>query len=193
MMRKAVEKKCITCNSIMILEVKETFGVTCYSCPECHSLCMSHDRVKMNRSLKQSLPLEEHSHRNARVRKAWLNRRKEIVTPQSCCEVCGISSTKTSLQIHHLDKSAYSPEYFHLYETISPFLPFILICKKCHFASHNGLELCQLCEKYYKKKGRDYCFRCAIGKGDVNACQCGVYKIKEKDFCGGSFCLGWLF
>jgi hypothetical protein len=190
-MKKLLEK-CEKCGSTLLVEVKETFGVTCYSCPECNSLSRAYDKVKMNRAKKQSLPLDENSHRNARARKAWLSRRKEIVTPESCCEVCGISSTKTILQIHHLEKSAYSPEHFHLYETISRFLPFILICKRCHFSSHVGLELCPLCEKHYKKKGRNYCFRCAIEKGDVNLCDCGVYKSKEKAFCGGPFCLGLL-
>lgn len=133
--------------------------------------------------------LPKNAHRNARVRKAWLERRKEIITPECCCQVCGVSPDSSTLQIHHMSKEAYKEENFHLYEKLSPLLPFIVVCKKCHFTAHRGLDLCPVCQKYYKARYRSHCFRCAIDSGEIDPCPvCGTYKIKEKEYCWGLFC-----
>lgn len=105
--------------------------------------------------------LPDNAHRNARLRKAWLNRRDEIITDGSVCHSCGCLYSVSPLQIHHTSKEAYSYENFHLYETLSPELPFVLICKKCHFADHNGLVICSVCKKNYKQKAYPTCWKCS--------------------------------
>lgn len=105
--------------------------------------------------------LPKNAHRNARLRKAWLDRRSEIITPESVCSICGSSSISSILQIHHSSKEAYKEENFHLYEILSPELPYSLICKKCHFASHKGMNLCPQCHENYKQAHFPTCFKCS--------------------------------
>jgi hypothetical protein len=120
--------------------------------------------------------LLKNAHKKARVRKAWLDRRKEIITTDSCCDICGVSSANSILQIHHVSKDAYKEENFHLYETLSPDLPFILLCKKCHLASHRGLDLCPICGDHYKLGFYPQCFHCAVSLGKLYKCpDCGQY------------------
>lgn len=105
--------------------------------------------------------LPENAHRNARMRKAWLNRRDEIITEESVCSVCGCLSSTSPLQIHHTSKEAYKAENFHLYEILSPELSFVLICKKCHWADHHGLAICPNCKKNYRQKLYPVCWKCS--------------------------------
>lgn len=105
--------------------------------------------------------LPENAHRNARLRKAWLKRRAEIITEDSVCSSCGCSSVSSPLQIHHSTQEAYLSENFHLYETLSPELPFTLICKKCHFADHNGQSICPVCKNNYRSKQYPTCWKCS--------------------------------
>lgn len=103
--------------------------------------------------------LPENAHRNARQRKAWLDRKKEIITPESVCSACG--KAKTPLQIHHITIAAYKEENFHLYETLSPDLPYCLICKTCHYAEHKGMVICRKCRNAYHGKQFPTCFACS--------------------------------
>ena len=109
-------------------------------------------------SASEKVLLPKNAHRNARMRKAWKDRIAEIITPDTRCSICGGASV---LQIHHETIDAYKVENFNLYETLSPLLPFKVICKKCHWASHNGMILCKLCGERYHLKTYDSCFPCS--------------------------------
>ena len=102
--------------------------------------------------------LPKNAHRNARMRKAWKDRASQIITPEATCSICG---GKKTLQIHHETKEAYKAENFHLYETLSPLLPFKIICKKCHFVGHNNLKLCKVCGENHHQRHYETCFVCS--------------------------------
>ncbi|MHA1888995.1 MAG: hypothetical protein ACTSX0_13300, partial [Promethearchaeota archaeon] len=36
----------------------------------------------------------------------------------------------------------------------------IVLCRKCHYATEHGMDLCPVCKKKYKKKKYDTCFDC---------------------------------
>ena len=96
-------------------------------------------------------------HHNARHRKLWKDRRLELIKDQVCIQ-CGKDS---DLCIHHTHWSAYLPQNFHLYESLSNKLPFVILCRGCHNAIHNGYNLCPKCLKKYKKIIYSQCFECS--------------------------------
>lgn len=105
--------------------------------------------------------LPKNAHRNARMRKPWLDRRKEIITPESRCSMCGVLSSIAVIQIHHISKEAYKEENYHLYEKLDLSLPIILVCKKCHSALHKGMQLCKKCRVAYHYAQFPSCFKCS--------------------------------
>ncbi|OYT63616.1 hypothetical protein B6V01_002410 [Methanosarcinales archaeon ex4572_44] len=38
-----------------------------------------------------------------------------------------------------------------------------ILCKRCHWATHNGMDLCPVCKQKYKKKQYKTCFDCLPG------------------------------
>lgn len=102
------------------------------------------------------------AHRNARHRKAWRDAVKAIITPDKVCVRCGKHPEKENpLTIHHTTREAYFYENFHLYEKLSPELPFELVCKRCHFAAHKGMVICKKCKERYHPGGYETCFPCS--------------------------------
>jgi len=114
--------------------------------------------MKKDKKTVQEPLLPKNAHRNARLRKAWKDRVAEIITPETRCHICGGASV---LQIHHESRDAYKAENFHLYENLSPLLPFKIICKKCHFAYHRGMILCKVCGERYHSRAYESCFPCS--------------------------------
>lgn len=43
----------------------------------------------------------------------------------------------------------------------------IILCKRCHFALHKGLVMCQKCKENYHKKRFDMCYKCFKDGGKV--------------------------
>lgn len=37
----------------------------------------------------------------------------------------------------------------------------VVICRRCHFAIHKGMDLCQVCKVKYKKKQYETCYNCS--------------------------------
>lgn len=121
-----------------------------------------------NLLLKKKGMCPKNSHRNARQRKLWKDKLVEIITSDSVCCRCGKkASLKNPLMPHHLNVDAYNLENYHLYETLSSLLPYVIICKKCHFADHKGMKICSICNDKYCYKRYPSCFSCS-GKSDYD-------------------------
>ena len=76
------------------------------------------------------------------------------------CEAESCNST-TNLQIHHPNppprKMAWTETEKKRY---MEFEDIQVLCKRCHFAHHKGMDLCPVCKKKYKKKRYNTCYDC---------------------------------
>lgn len=122
---------------------------------------LSETKKKILYAAHNEKALPENAHRNARMRKAWKSRIKEIITEETECAHCRLKNPDAVLQIHHQSRDAYKKENFHLYERLSPELPFLVLCKKCHWAAHHGMTICKECGKNYHPEQYERCFKCS--------------------------------
>jgi hypothetical protein len=78
-------------------------------------------------------------------------------------------------EIEFLMKQAGAPEEPE-YEDLTQ--DTVVLCKRCHFALHQGMDLCPLCKKKYKPVYRRSCFDCLPDKQKANV---EAYKKMEEE------------
>jgi len=84
--------------------------------------------------------------------KKWREKRAEFIKGKSC-EWCG--SHEGPFTIHHPQERNTLPD-----EEYISFDGTIVLCKRCHFATHNGMHLCPKCKKKYVRNRFYVCFDC---------------------------------
>lgn len=85
------------------------------------------------------------------TRKEWKLKREEFLKDKKC-SMCG---TSDNLVIHHPQKKNKLSD-----EQYMSLIDVKVSCKKCHWAIHNGLDLCPECRIKYKKIKYEMCFGC---------------------------------
>ena len=103
------------------------------------------------------------------LNKEWKEKVKELITNKSKCNYC---DSKEKLTIHHLNKNSYE----NLKEYLSIILPeenedyfnALILCNRCHLATHRGMRLCSYCKKKYYFRKYLSCFNCKEKALEVN-------------------------
>ena len=102
--------------------------------------------------------------------KEWREKRLDFIKGK-VCEWCG---SEELLTIHH-------PQLAHslTYEEYISFKGTMILCRKCAFAYHKGLDLCPICKQRYKKRRFPSCFSCS-GNGISVTTPCGRKQVITK-------------
>lgn len=100
------------------------------------------------------------------MRKPWQTsewrKKRRIFIKDKFCLWCG---SKENLAIHHPFKMAEKTGAIgYTEEDYNSFKGAIVLCRRCHFATHRWLVLCKICKKKYHKKQYDCCFDCLPSK-----------------------------
>jgi len=156
---------CKLCNRIMAVNKGWILRKHCISNESSAELCQG-SKTKISQALIDSelsridrvkkMEEERETHwkqiKKSRYTKEWRDARKNHIGES--CEICG---SKEKLAIHHTDINSYSD--IEKYKTMADG-KIQTLCKRCHFAMHNGMELCPICKKKYKYKKYKTCFNC---------------------------------
>lgn len=86
-----------------------------------------------------------------RQTKEWKEKRKEFVTGK-CCLQC--NSIEHLVPHHPQKKNSLTDEEYMSFKGTK------IMCKRCHFAHHKGMNLCSKCKSKYKKIKYETCFNC---------------------------------
>lgn len=86
------------------------------------------------------------------TKKEWKEKRQKILSENPNCSLCG---SNEKLVIHHPQK--WKDQTQEEYESLDGTN---VLCSRCHFALHHGMDLCPICKKKYKKNHYSTCFNC---------------------------------
>jgi hypothetical protein len=83
----------------------------------------------------------------------WKKGVKEFVKDKKC-QWCG---STTKLTAHHPHYQRSDEVYLDLYLSSC-----LVLCNRCHFSIHKGLQLCPVCGVHYMRVGADRCYHCFV-------------------------------
>jgi 5-methylcytosine-specific restriction protein A len=97
--------------------------------PGCNELTDTGSFCKKHIRIKKDMPLFQHaSSPNACFYRSyrWIRLRKELLSQSTCCALCGISNTETTLHTHHIVPPRGNEELFFNKDNLTT------LCKVCH-------------------------------------------------------------